>query len=267
MQPATKMALRIARQSSDFLKSQFERRETSGNDREALLQQAEQVKQAVYDSCLEQLQKSYREHYFAPAGDADGRDHAKSWHIFPLLGESNYLRGIPDFGIALLEKQRNRGENLALIFPVLDEEFTASKGYGASVNGRRMRVAEQRQLSQCIISTNIVEMARKDRHNPVYGEIATVLAESSLGLRWSGCPTLEMARVAAGQIDAAAITPEGTACMAIGLVLLNEAGALSSDFTGNPSTEQSRQLITANNRLFKEALKALHPYRDRLSSH
>lgn len=267
MQPATKMALRIARQSSDFLKSQFGRRESGGADAESVLQQTEQVKQAVYDNCLEQLQKSYREHYFAPMGDSDARDHAKSWHVFPLLGESNYLRGIPDFGIALLEKQRNRGENLALIFPILDEEFTASKGYGAAVNGRRMRVAEQRQLSKSIISSNILEMARKDRHNPVYGEISTTLAEASLGLRWSGCPTLEMARVAAGQVDAAAIAPEGAACMAIGLMLLNEAGALSSDFSGNPSTEQSRQLITANNRLFKEALKALHPYRERIASH
>lgn len=267
MQPATKMALRIARQSSDFLKNQFERRESAGKDRESVQQQMDQVKQAVYDNCLDQLQKAYREHYFAPAGDADGQEHAKSWHIFPLVGESNYLRGIPDFGIALLEKQRNRGENLALIFPVLDEEFTASKGYGASANGRRMRVAEQRQLSQCVVSSNILEMARKDRHNPVYGEISTVLAEASLGLRWSGCPTLEMARVAAGQLDAAAITPEGPGCMAVGLMLLNEAGALSSDFAGNPSTEQSRQLITANNRLFKEALKALHPFRARITSH
>lgn len=267
MQPATKMALRIARQSSDFLKSQFERRESAGNEREVVLQQTEQVKQAVYDSCLEQLKKAYREHYFAPMGDADGQDHAKSWHIFPLLGESNYLRGISDFGIALLEKQRNRGENLALIFPVLDEEFTASKGYGAAANGRRMRVAEQRHLDRCIVSSNIPEMARKDRHNPVYGEIAGVLAESTQGLRWSGCPTLDMARVAAGQLDAAAIAPESTACMAIGLVLLNEAGALSSDFSGNPCTEQSRQLITANNRLFKEALKTLHPFRDRIAQH
>lgn len=267
MQPATKMALRIARQSSDFLKSQFERREPAAKDADADLQQAEQVKQAVYDNCLEQLQKSYRDHYFAPMGDADGRDHAKSWHVFPLLGENNYLRGVPDFGIALLEKQRNRSENLALIFPVLDQEYTASKGYGASVNGRRMRVAEKRQLSQSIVASNILDMARKDRHNPVYGEMASVLAESSLGLRWSGCPALEMARVAAGQIDAAAITPEGTACMAIGLILLNEAGALSSDFSGNPSVESSRQLITANNRLFKEALKALHPYRARIASH
>lgn len=265
MQPATKMALRIARQSSDFLKSQYERREPAGKDVEAVLQQTEQVKQAVYDNCLEQLHKSYREHYFAPMGDADARDHAKSWHIFPLIGENNYLRGIPDFGIALLEKQRNRGENLALIFPVLDEEFTASKGYGASANGRRMRVAERRQLSQSMISTNISEMARKDRHNPVYGEISSMLAESSLGLRWSGCPTLEMARVAAGQLDAAAIAPEGTACMAVGLMLLNEAGALSSDFAGNPSTEQSRQLVTANNRLFKEILQALNPYRGRIA--
>jgi myo-inositol-1(or 4)-monophosphatase len=265
MQPATKMALRIARQSSDFLKSQFGRRESGGKDVDAVLQQTEQVKQAVYDSCLEQLQKSYREHYFAPMGDADARDHAKSWHVFPLLGESNYLRGIPDFGIALLEKQRNRGENLALIFPVLDEEFTASKGYGASANGRRMRVAERRHLAQSLVSTNILEMARKDRHNPVYGEISTMLAESTLGLRWSGCPALEMARVAAGQVDAAAIAPESAACMAVGLMLLNEAGALSSDFAGNPSTEQSRQLVTANNRLFKEVLQAFNPYRARIA--
>ncbi|MAL98367.1 inositol monophosphatase family protein [Hydrocarboniclastica marina] len=265
MQPATKMALRVARQSSDFLKSQFGRRESGGKEAEAVLQQAEQVKQAVYDNCLEQLQKSYREHYFAPMGDSDAQSHEKSWHVFPLLGESNYLRGIPDFGIALLEKQRNRGINLALIFPMLDEEFTASKGYGATANGRRIRVAEQRHLGQCVVATNVVEMSRRDAHNPVYGEVTTMLAESSLGLRWSGCAVLEMARVAAGQLDAGAIIPEGAPCMAIGLMLLNEAGALSSDFAGNPSTEQSRQLVTANNRLFKEVLKALNPYRARLN--
>jgi myo-inositol-1(or 4)-monophosphatase len=75
---------------------------------------------------------------------------------------------------------------------------------------------------------------------------------------------LDIARVASGHLDAAVIFRPEPADLAIGVTLALESGALTGDFSGNPSTEKAKQLIVANPKLFREVLKTLHPFRGRL---
>ena len=82
--------------------------------------------------------------------------------------------------------------------------------------------------------------------------------------RTSGCVVLDIARVSAGLMDAAIIfRPEATD-LDLGVTLAMESGALTGDFSGNPSTGNARQLVVANPKLFREVLKVLHPFRGRL---
>ena len=91
MQPAIKMALRVARQGSDYLKAHFERQEPNG-DSEDRRRQLERVEQSIYDNFSEQLDKAYKDHAIAPLNEADADGNDKSWHIFPVLGRENFLR-------------------------------------------------------------------------------------------------------------------------------------------------------------------------------
>lgn len=264
MEPAIKMALRIARQGSDYLKAHFERQEPNSGDRASQRKQLERVEQSIYDNFQEQLEKAYKDHQIAPLGQADAGDGERSWHIFPLLGGENFLRGIPEFAVALMQKRNNRTENLLLINPVTGEEYSASRGHGAALNSRRIRTSEIRHTADAAVVSNLLAQSKDSENALLWGEMAAVLSSETEQFRTSGCTALDIARVAAGHLDAAVIfrpTPED---LALGVTLAMESGALTGDFSGNPHTGGSKQLVVANPKLFRELLKTLHPFRARL---
>ncbi|MEA1082267.1 inositol monophosphatase family protein [Marinobacter qingdaonensis] len=264
MQPAIKMALRVARQGSDYLKAHFERQEPAGRDDDERRRQLDRVEQSIYDNFAEQLEKAYKDHSIAPLNEANAGTSEKSWHVFPVLGRENFLRGIPEFALALAQKKNNRTENLLVINPVTGEEYSASRGHGAALNSRRVRASEIKQANQAAVATNLLDQARKSEDAQLWGELASVLARDSAMFRTSGCVVLDIARVSAGHLDAAVIFRPETVDLDLGVTLAMESGALTGDFSGNPSTGSARQLVVANPKLFREVLKSLHPFRGRL---
>ncbi len=264
MQPAIKMALRVARQGSDYLKAHFERQEPAGRDDDERRRQLDRVEQSIYDNFAEQLEKAYKDHSIAPLNEANAGTSEKSWHVFPVLGRENFLRGIPEFALALAQKKNNRTENLLVINPVTGEEYSASRGHGAALNSRRVRASEIKQANQAAVATNLLDQARKSEDAQLWGELASVLARDSAMFRTSGCVVLDIARVSAGHLDAAVIFRPETVDLDLGVTLAMESGALTGDFSGNPSTGNARQLVVANPKLFREVLKSLHPFRGRL---
>ncbi len=264
MQPAIKMALRVARQGSDYLKAYFERQEANPRNDDEHRRQLERVEQSIYDNFSEQLDKAYKDHSIAPLNEASAGTSDKSWHIFPVLGRENFLRGIPEFALALAQKKNNRTENLLIVNPVTGEEYSASRGHGAVLNSRRVRTSETRHINTAAISSNLLDQTRRSEDTQLWGEMASVLARESAMFRTSGCVVLDIARVSAGTLDAAVIFKPEAADLDLGVTLAMESGALTGDFSGNPSTTGARQLIVANPKLFREVLKVLHPFRGRL---
>jgi myo-inositol-1(or 4)-monophosphatase len=264
MQPAIKMALRIARQGSDYLKAHFERQDVNGKDEAERSRQLERVEQSIYDNFVEQLEKAYKDHSIAPMGEANASGSEKSWHIFPVLGRENFLRGIPEFALALAQKKNNRTENLLLVNPVTGEEYAASRGHGAALNSRRVRASEVKYPAKAAIVSNLLDQARQGEDALLWGEMAATVARESAMFRTSGCVALDIARVSAGQLDAAIVFRPEAADLDLGVTLAMESGALTGDFSGNPSTGNARQLVIANPKLFRELLKTLHPFRGRL---
>lgn len=263
MQPAIKMALRIARQGSDYLKAHFERQEPTGKDEAERYRQLERVETSIYDNFVEQLEKAYKDHTIAPMGEADAGGSEKSWHIFPVLGRENFIRCIPDFVLAMAQKKNNRTESLLIINPITGEEYSASRGHGAALNSRRVRTSEIKVPGNAAIVTNLLQQARGSENAQLWGEMTATLAEQAGMLKTSGCATLDIARVSAGLLDAAVLFRPQMTDLDLGVTLAMESGALAGDFSGNPSTGQTRQLVVANPKLFREVLKLLHPFRGR----
>ncbi|MFC4258903.1 inositol monophosphatase family protein [Marinobacter lacisalsi] len=264
MQPAIKMALRVARQGADYLKAHFERQDIAGNEPGERQRQLDRVTGKIYENFAEQLQKAYKDHYIAPADNGSADGHSLSWHIFPVLGADNLMRGIPEFVVALVQKKDGRTENLLLINPVTGEEYSASRGRGAALNSRRMRASEIKHLSEAVVASNLLDQARGAEDPLIWGELSAQVASQAEQFRSTGCSVLDIARVAAGHMDAVVLfrpTPEDRD---IGLALANESGVLSSDFSGNPASADSRQLAIANPKLMREVLRTLHPFQARL---
>lgn len=269
MQPAIKMALRVARQGSEFLKAHFERQDPTSQGSDMHREQLARAESSIYSSFSEQLQKAYKDHYIAPAGDIDANGADKSWHIFPVIGDDNFLRGIPEFAMAMVQKKQGRAEHLLLVNPVTGEEYSASRGQSAALNSRRIRMNGAQQLSQAALVTNILGFSRQQHGDQtgnanLWGEMAGNLAAHAAQLRTTGCPILDIARVSAGHLDALVLfRPDSVTC-SLGMLIIHETGGLSGDFSGNPYSENSRQLVVANPKLFKELLRTLHPFRGRL---
>ncbi|MGP4842574.1 inositol monophosphatase family protein [Marinobacter sp. 1Y8] len=264
MQPAIKMALRIARQGSEFLKAHFERQDPAVQDFGEAREQLANVEASISANFTEQLQKAYKDHYIAPTGDIEADGHDASWHVFPVIGSENFVRGIPEFVTALVQKKQGRAEHLLLINPVTGEEYSVSRGHGAALNSRRIRMGGARLIADARLATNVLNFTREGDNPLVWGELITTLASESTDVQTSRCPLLDIARVSAGHLDAAVLFKPDSVTQSLGLLLAHESGGLSGDFSGNPSSQESRQLVIANPKLFKDVLKSLHSFRGRL---
>ncbi|WP_111496415.1 MULTISPECIES: inositol monophosphatase family protein [Marinobacter] len=264
MQPAIKMALRIARQGSEYLKAHFERQDPAAID-DGARQQLARAEASVYANFAEQLQKAYKDHYIAPAGDIEAGDEALSWHVFPLIGSENFLRGIPEFALALVQKKANRAEHMLLVNPITGEEYSASRGHGAALNSRRIRMNGAQGMRRAILATNVLDFTRETDDPLIWGELISTLARESSQTRTCGCGVLDIARASAGHLDGVVLFRPTAVEQSLALLLTHESGGLSGDFSGNPAGgDTSRQLAIANPKLFKELLKTLHPFRGRL---
>lgn len=265
MQPAIKMALRVARQGSEYLKAHFERQDPAAANDDSARQQLARAEESLYANFSEQLQKAYKDHYIAPAGDVDAAGHELSWHIFPLIGSENFLRGIPDFVMALVQKKANRAEHLLMVNPITGEEYSASRGHGAALNSRRIRMNGAQQIGKATLSTNVLNFTRETDDALIWGELLSTMARESFQVRTCGCALLDIARASAGHLDAVVLFRPTAIEQSLGLLLTHETGGLSADFSGNPSGQDAnRQLVIANPKLFKDVLKTLHPFRGRL---
>jgi len=266
MQPAIKMALRVARQGSDYLKAHFERHEFLGREADDQTQQLDRIEQSIYTNFSEQLEKTYKDHSIAPLNEVDAAGAEKSWHIFPLIGREAFQRGIPECALVLIQKKDNRTENVLLVNPITGEEYAASRGHGASLNSRRIRVNPTAQLAGSAVAANTLTRGLRSSDPQALSDMTLALAQSGSYMRISECPLLDLARVAAGRLDLALIWKPEPVELAVGQLLAQEAGALSADFAGNPTQRGAKQLVVASPKLFKETLRLIHPYQSRLAA-
>jgi len=194
-------------------------------------------------------------------GDVPGPDKSHRWIIDPLDGTTNFLHGIPLFGISIgLERE---GQLVAgLIYnPILDELYTAEKGKGAYLNDRRrLRVAGRKTLADAVVVTGIPHRG-KPGHGRFLDEARTVMGEVA-GVRRTGAASIDLAWVASGRFDAyweAGIQPWD---MAAGIVIVREAGGIVSDLSGRERMLEEGAIICANSAIHKGLLGLLQDVRD-----
>lgn len=183
-----------------------------------------------------------------------------TWVIDPLDGTSNYLRGVPHWCVSIALCEGPNPLHAVVFDPLRNELFTASKGAGAQLNGRKIRVAERRELSGTIIATGFPprERSRADAQLDCVKHLLT-LGED---IRRGGSAALDLAYVASGRFDGYFEAGIKAWDIAAGVLLVREAGGKISDFRGAPLGPLhidggSRQVVAANVRLVESLQKAL----------
>lgn len=182
-------------------------------------------------------------------GVVEGADKTHRWIVDPLDGTTNFLHGIPLFCIAIgLERE---GELVASVIynPVIDELYTASKGGGAYLNNRRLRVAQRKTLTDCVVSIGIPHRGRGDT-GQFLAETKALIPQVS-GLRRTGSACVDLAWVASGRFDAFYEYDLQPWDLAAGTLLVREAGGLVTDLDGKPDVLKAGEVIAANPSIHK----------------
>lgn len=263
MEPMTNIALRAARKAGEMIvraSDDLERVTVRSKDANDFVSE---VDEAAEKEIIHQLRRAYPEH--AILGEESGlsgpEDAEYRWVIDPLDGTTNYLRGIPHYGISIACLHKGRIEHGVVLDPVRREEFTASRGRGAQLNGRRIRVSRRTSLDGALLGTGIPFKGHGEERLPAYAEVLAGLAGQCAGIRRAGAASLDLAYVAAGRLDAFWEIGLSDWDMAAGALLIREAGGLVADLDGSENFLASGNIVAGNPKCFKAVLQGVRRLR------
>ena len=215
-----------------------------------------EVDHAAEDAIISILKEAYPSHGFL--AEESGEKDAKAeyvWVIDPLDGTTNFLHGFPQYCVSIGLLHKGALSQAVIFDPNRNELFTASKGGGAFLNDRRIRVSKTDKLQEALIGTGFPfkEMGHLDEYLRGMKNLMQVCS----GIRRPGAAALDLAWVAAGRTDAFWEIGLSAWDMAAGALLVREAGGLVGDFAGEEKFLDSGRIVATNGKLFAAMLKAL----------
>lgn len=264
MQPMLNIALRAARSAGELIIRSTERLDAIAVNEKEAKDYVSEVDRAAEQTIINVLRKAYPNHGIlgeeggSLAGSGEGADYV--WIIDPLDGTTNFLRGVPHYAVSIACKYKGRLEHAVVVDPIRQEEFTASRGRGAALNGRRMRVSARKSLEGALLGTGFPFRDGQLNNLDNYLNMFRSLVGQTAGIRRAGAASLDLAYVAAGRYDAFWEFGLSEWDMAAGALLIQEAGGLISDFTGGHEFLEKGQIVAGNTKCFKAVLTAIQPH-------
>jgi myo-inositol-1(or 4)-monophosphatase len=216
-----------------------------------------QVDKAAEQAIIGVIRAAYPEHSILAeeSGDTPGALTEYLWVIDPLDGTTNYIHGFPQYCVSIALEHRGTLTQAVVYDPGKNELFTASRGRGAFMDDRRMRVSKCTQLKDALVGTGFPfkEVQRID----LYMRQLQTIMTSSAGVRRAGAAALDLAYVAAGRLDAFWEMGLSRWDMAAGALLIQEAGGLAGDLQGEPGFLDRGEIAAGTPKVFAQLLEAL----------
>jgi myo-inositol-1(or 4)-monophosphatase len=215
-----------------------------------------QVDKAAEEAIMDVVRKAYPEHGFlAEESGSSGGETEYRWIIDPLDGTTNFIHGFPQYCVSIAVEQRGALTHAVVYDPTRNELFTASKGRGAFLNDRRVRVSKCVRLQDALVGTGFPfkEVSRLD----LYTRQLKKFMQTSAGVRRAGAAALDLAYVACGRLDAFWELGLSPWDMAAGALLIQEAGGLVADIKGESGFLESGDIAAATPKIFPTLIEAL----------
>ncbi len=256
MHPILNIAVRAARRAGSIIN----RAALSGSALEVESKHVNdyvtQVDRAAEQAIMDVVRKAYPDHGFlAEESGASAENAEVRWIIDPLDGTTNFIHGFPQYCVSIAVEQRGALAHAVVYDPARNELFTASKGRGAFLNDRRIRVSKCRRLQDALVGTGFPfkELTRLD----LYLRQLQRLMSQTAGVRRAGAAALDLAYVACGRLDAFWELGLSPWDMAAGALLIQEAGGLVGGLTGESDFLASGDIAAATPKIFPTLLEAL----------
>lgn len=220
-----------------------------------------EVDRAAERIIIETLLDAYPGHGIL--AEESGREHGArdsefTWIIDPLDGTTNFLHGFPVYAVSIALAHRNVVQQAVVYDPTRNDLFFASRGRGAFLNDRRLRVSKRTRLGDCLIGTGFP--FRKGDNFKRYVKMFEAVMQSCAGLRRPGAAALDLCYVAAGSYDGFFETGLQPWDMAAGSLMITEAGGLIGNFTGESDYLYQREVVAGNPKIYGQLVQMLAPY-------
>jgi myo-inositol-1(or 4)-monophosphatase len=195
--------------------------------------------------------------------EESGREHGAKhsefvWIIDPLDGTTNFLHGFPVYAVSIALAHRGAVQQAVVYDPTRNDLFFASKGRGAFLNDRRLRVSKRTRLSDSLIGTGFP--FRRGDNFKRYVKMFEEVMQHSAGLRRPGAAALDLCYVAAGYYDGFFETGLSPWDVAAGSLIVTEAGGLIGNFTGEADFLYQREIVAGNPKVYGQLVQILAPY-------
>ena len=223
-----------------------------------------EVDKAAEATIIDTLQEAYPGYGILAeeSGQTPGkgkRDEEYQWIIDPLDGTTNFIHGLPQYAISIALTRNNVVEQAVVFDPNRNELFTASKGAGAFLNDRRIRVSRRTKLQDSLIGTGFPYRAFD--HLDTYLAVFKELAQKTAGLRRPGAASLDLAYVACGRYDAFWEFGLAPWDMAAGALIVAEAGGLVSDLNGEANYLDTGNIVAGTPKVFSPLIQLINTHK------
>ncbi|MCT9125896.1 inositol monophosphatase family protein, partial [Cupriavidus gilardii] len=170
----------------------------------------------------------------------------------------NFIHGFPQYCVSIAQLHKGSPVQAVVYDPTRDELFTATKGAGAFLNNRRIRVSRRDKLADCLIGTGFP--FRDLDGLEAYVEVFALMTQNCAGLRRPGAAALDLAYVACGRLDGFFETGLKPWDMAAGMLLITEAGGLVGNYAGEARQLEQGEVLAGNPKAFAQMVRLLAPY-------
>ncbi|AVO50337.1 inositol monophosphatase [Melaminivora suipulveris] len=220
-----------------------------------------EVDQASEQVIIDTLLTAYPQHGIL--AEESGREHGNQrsdfvWIIDPLDGTTNFIHGFPVYCVSIALAVKGRVEHAVVYDPTRNDLFTATRGRGAFLNDRRIRVSKRTRLAECLLSTGFP--FRPGDNFKTYQLMMADVMPRTAGLRRPGAAALDLAYVAAGFTDGFFEAGLSIWDVAAGSLLVTEAGGLVGNFTGEADFLEQAECLAASPRIYGQLVGLLGKY-------
>ncbi|MGD0490658.1 MAG: inositol monophosphatase family protein [Steroidobacteraceae bacterium] len=257
MQPLLNIGVRAARRAGDLIVRSMSRLDSLKIDTKGRNDFVTDIDRQAEADIIATIRRAHPDHAFLAEESGRTGESEYVWIIDPLDGTTNFLHGFPTFAVSIAVEHRGRLQHAVVYDPMRQELFTASRGDGAQLDGKKIRVSSQRALEGALIGTGFpYRMAAA--HIDDYLAILKAVMNVAAGVRRPGAASLDLAYVAAGRVDGFwefGLAPWDTAA---GTLLIQEAGGRVGTPTGNEYS-LGPNIVAGNPKVYQELLDALGP--------
>jgi myo-inositol-1(or 4)-monophosphatase len=260
MQPLLNIAIRAARRAGEVIVRGMNRLHRLDVRAKGQNDFVSEIDTQAELEIMEIVRRHYPDHAFLAeeSGDVGGRNSEFVWIIDPLDGTTNFLHGFPQFAVSIAVQRRGRLEHAVVYDPLRQELFTSSRGEGAQLDGKRIRVSAHSGLDRALIGTGFPY--RTNLHwLDDYMAMLKAVTQATAGIRRPGAAALDLAYVAAGRLDGfweLGLSPWDTAA---GTLLITEAGGMVGTLDGSEYKQQG-DIVGGTPKVYAPLLELLAPH-------